>query len=262
LRSPKKKKTKKQIAKHLAADISALGLERLFGKLPKATLDKLSESIPTEEGQKKPNAKTVLAKRLKDHVDSVGAKKFFDEQDNAVLKEILEKMDEQPNKTKLSEQVLAFADFIGLDACFSSFSTETLTAFVESCGLTVEGAGAQHMIDSLITQTDFKVPKKTRKPAAKASEAKPAAIKKGISKIDLKSWYGHDELQEWCEANIPDFKEKIKSRKTIGELATLIDGHFAGKPLPEKKKKKKAAPKRKSSEGKQASPAKKRAKKE
>jgi len=199
---------------------------------------------------------------LKEHVDSVGAKKFFDEQDNDVLKEILEKMDEQPNKNKLSEQVLAFADFIGLDACFSSFSTETLTNFVEACGLTVEGAGAQHMIDSLITQTDYKAPKKTRKPATKPSETKPTTIKKGISKVDLKSWFAHAELQEFCENNIPEFKEKIKGRKTVAELANIIVGHFAGEPLPEKKKKKsKAGVKRKSSEGKQ-SPAKKRAKKD
>jgi len=48
-----KEKTKKQIAKRLAADISALGLERVLSKLPKGTLDKLSESIPVEEGDKK-----------------------------------------------------------------------------------------------------------------------------------------------------------------------------------------------------------------
>jgi len=258
-----KEKTKKQIAKRLAADISASGLERLFGKLPIATLEKLSESVPTEEGEKKPKARSVLAKRLKEHVDSEGAKKFFDEQDNAVLKELLLKMGEEPNKTKLSDQVLAYADFIGLDACFSSFSSETLAAIVDSCGLTVEGGGAQHMIDSLITQTDYKAPKKAKKAAPKASETKPAAIKKGISKIDLKSWYSHAELQEWCEKNIPEFKEKIKSRKTMVELANLIDRHFNGLGLPEKKKKKaKTGAKRKASEGKQASPAKKKAKKE
>jgi len=201
---------------------------------------------------------------LKEHVERVGAKKFFDEQDDAVLKEVLEKMGEEPNKNKLSEQVLAYADFIGLDACFSSFSTETLGAIIDSCGLTVEGGATQHMIDSLISQTDYKAPKKTKKPPTKASENKPASIKKGITKIDLKSWFSHTELQEWCEENIPDFKEKIKSRKTIAELANLIDGHFNGEPLPEKKSKKKAkGTKRKSSEGKQAaSPAKKKTKKE
>jgi len=236
----------------------------VLSKLPKGTLDKLSESIPVEEGDKKPNAKNVLAKRLKEHIDSVGPKKFFDGQEDAILREILEKMGEEPNKSKLSEQILAYADYIGLDACFSSFSTETLKAIVDSCGLTVEGGAFQHMIDSLLTQTDYKAPKKSKKVTPKASETKPASIKKGISKIDLKSWFTHGELQDWCEKNIPDFKEKIKSRKTIVELANIIHGHFAGEPLPEKKPKKKGkgGAKRKASDSKQTSPAKKKAKKE
>jgi len=215
--------------------------------------------------KKKPNAKTVLAKRLKEHVDSVGAKKFFDGQDDKILKEILEKMGEEPNsKSPLSGQVLAYADFIGLDACFSSFAMDTLAAIVNSCGLTVEGGGLNHMIDTLITQTNYKTPKKTKNTSSEASATKPAAIKKGITKIDLRSWYSHAELLEWCEKNIPEFKEKVKSRKskTITELATFIDRHHAGEPLPENKPKKKAQPtKRKVAEGKQASPAKKRAKK-
>lgn len=80
--------------------------------------------------------------------------------------------------------------------------------------------------------------KKTKVKAPKKSESEPK-IAKGITSVDLNSWFYRDDLSKWCEdKGLP----KNGSKK---ELVKRILDHFAGKDVSAKPKgKKKAAPKK------------------
>jgi hypothetical protein len=138
---------------------------------------------------------------------------------------------------------------VGLENCFSAFSVERLIDFAAGSKLKIYGqyvasllffnflcSSREKILDALVTRQDMAKPevKKKAKPV-KPSKEKPE-IKKGITSVDLNSWYYRDDLSEWCE------KKGLPKNGSKKELVKRILDHLAGKDVTPKPKAK--APKK------------------
>jgi len=233
---------RKNIVKNLAKYVTSIGLQKVLYLIPYDDLKAFAAGVPGIEDKVKP-AKAAIIKRLHEHMENVGASKFLDSIDADLMDKILERLETEVEGGKRTEAFLAEADVVGLDYLFSSFPTEQLKAFVESCDLKVNSESREILIQSLINQTSHKAKAKKKK-VPKPSKNKPD-LKKGIAKVDLQYHFSRDELSEWCKDNglpISGSKKEIMQR--------ILD-HFEGK-VPVTKKRKAAG-------GKKGSPAKKKA---
>jgi len=105
------------------------------------------------------------------------------------------------DKDKNIKALIAEADALGVENCFSAFSTDRLKAFAENSKIKVYGGSREKILEALKTRQNMEKPKeKPKKKVPKPSEAKPDKIAKGISAADLQQHYYLKELQEFCKA--------------------------------------------------------------
>jgi len=228
-------KLKKNLPKHLAADVSKVGIKRLLKSLKVDALKALASKL--EEEKQNTRAKNVLVKRIYDALAD-NPKAYFESLDAKHLKPTCENLDiSGGNKAKQIEQILQVADEFGLDHCFSSFPVSVLQAFTSSCGLTVQTSSVEILVDCLIKQTNFKKKKKEKK-ELKVSDKQPN-IKKGISKIDLHHWYYRNELGDWCKEN--GLKNTGNKKELVDRILEYLDDPAKAKEKAEKAKNKKSA---------------------
>jgi len=232
---------RKNIVKNLAKYVTSVGQEKVLSLIPYDDLKAFAAGVPGNEDKAKP-AKAFIIKRVHEHMENVGASKFVDSRDADLMDKILDRLDAEVEGGKRTEAFLAEADLVGLEYLFSSFPTDQLKSFVESCDLKVNSDSREILTQCLINQTSHKSKAKKKK-VPKPSKNKPD-LKKGIAKIDLQHHFSRDELSEWCkETSLPI----SGSKKDI--IQRILD-HFEGKPVTKK---------RKAAGGKKGSPAKKKA---
>jgi len=259
----------KDIAKLLADDVSTSGLELLMSALSKPTLFELSKhwklEYPTAAEKagkakqtKKPQGKQketkskapatptakVMAKRLGTLALEKGGKTFFSSSEPC-LESIVEDLDLEvtgKDKDKAVKAIMAEAEIIGVENCLSAFDFDKLKDFAENSGLKVYGRSREKLMGALMDRKNMEKPDKKPAPKApKVSKDKPK-IAKGITAVDLNSWYYAKELVEWLEG------KSLPSKGVKKELVKRILDHLAGKDVTkpkEKKEKKKAATKTK-----------------
>jgi len=159
-------------------------------------------------------------------------------------RQILQTLDiECDDPKQYTKEILAEAEAIGQDNCFSSFTAEQLCSFAVSCDLDVDSLSQNVLVDSLMNLQNYKAPKKKSVP--KPSKHKPKKIEKGITKIDLQTHYTKEELVEFCK------DEKIPSHGNKKDVINVILAHVEGRKLPgpkgKKKRKKGKSPEKKGS---------------
>jgi len=207
----------------------------------------LDELIPRDKDEKVPGVKRVLAKKIKEYCDDVGVGEFFNTVPVTTQELILKKtLDiECGNPKQYTKEILAEAEAIGQDNCFSSFTAEQLAKFALSCDLDVDSLSQNVLVDSLMNLQNYKAPKKKSLP--KPSKHKPKKIENGITKIDLQTHFTKEELVNFCK------EEKITSHGNKKDVINNVLAHVEGRKLPEKKGKKKGRKKKSSTEGKKGS---------
>jgi hypothetical protein len=176
--------------------------------------------------------KNSMIKHLLGAMESSSPKKFFNGLDQALAKNILEELYLPLEKGKPGEALLSEAANMGLENCFSSFTAKRLAEFAAGSGLTVESGAFDVVMNCLIERKDFKQPKtkKETKEEVEKSKTKPA-LEKGISDVDLNSWFYREDLAEYCKSNGLPF------RGNKAELIREIKQHLNGG-APKKKKRK------------------------
>jgi len=239
---------RKNIVKHLAKYVTSIGLKKILSLITYDDLKALAADIPTVESKTK-HGKASLAKRICEHMESVGVSKFLESRDAALMDKILERLEAEVDNGKRTEAFLAEADLVGLEYLFSSFPTDQLKTFVESCDLKVNSDSREILIQSLVDQKNHKAKPRKKKSLPKPSKHKPD-VKKGISKVDLNHHYSREELSEWLKEN------ELPVSGTKKEIIQRILDHFAGKKIVSRKRKA-AAP----AGGKKRSPVAKKARK-
>jgi len=152
---------RKNIVKNLAKYVTSIGLQKVLYLIPYDDLKAFAAGVPGIEDKVKP-AKAAIIKRLHEHMENVGASKFLDSIDADLMDKILERLETEVEGGKRTEAFLAEADVVGLDYLFSSFPTEQLKAFVESCDLKVNSESREILIQSLINQTSHKAKAKKK----------------------------------------------------------------------------------------------------
>jgi len=239
--------SKADIIKILSEDVRDLGFQRMLQALSLKELKLLDELIPRDKDEKVPGVKRVLAKKIKEYCDDVGVGEFFNTVPVTTQELILKTLDiECGNPKQYTKEILAEAEAIGQDNCFSSFTAEQLAKFALSCDLDVDSLSQNVLVDSLMNLQNYKAPKKKSLP--KPSKHKPKKIENGITKIDLQTHYTKEELVNFCK------EEKITSHGNKKDVINNILAHVEGRELPSAKKGKKKGRKKKSStEGKKGS---------
>jgi hypothetical protein len=251
----------KDIAKYIAEDVSVQGLQLLMESLSKETLTKLAAHWKVEYpgyGENPKPSKRLMAKRLVVAMQENGPKDFLTHCD-AYLPQIIGDLELEgvsaKDKEKAAKALLAEADLLGVEHCLSAFAFDKLHEFAVNSGLKVYGSSREKLLESLVERKNMDKPvKKTKAKVAKVSKEKPK-IAKGISAVDLNSWYYAKELSDFLE------KKSLPSKGTKKELVKRIMDHLAGKDVSakpkEKKVKKKAAAKPKGKGTKRKAPEKK-----
>jgi len=218
----------KDIAKYIAEDISAQGLQILMESLSKETLTKLASHWKVEYpgyGENPKPSKRLMAKRLVAGMSENGPKDFFLHSDShlALIIADLELEVSAKDKEKAARAILAEADDIGVEHCLSAFSFAKLEEFAVNSGLKVYGKSREKLLEALIERKNMEKPeKKVRAKAPKVSKAKPKIVK-GISAVDLNSWYYAKDLSDWLES------KSLPAKGTKKELVKRILDHLAGK---------------------------------
>jgi len=168
----------------------------------------------------KPEA-NAIAKRLGDKAANDGIKEFLSKTSDDTLESIAKEL--ELGKGDRIQNIIEKAEANGLEHLFSSFPIEELTQFAAGCKLKVQSKSREVLIDCLMNQTGFKKKKAEtkKKDDTKVSKSKPE-IKKGISLVDLRSWYYRDDLMNYC-------KEKgLKTGGNKKDLETRILKHLSG----------------------------------
>jgi len=146
------------------------------------------------------------------------------------------------DKDKAAKAILAEAESIGIENCLSAFSVDLLKRFAKGSGLVIFGSSREKILTALMEKTDMEKPKtpkkKKKKTEEQPSESKPK-IAKGISKVDLNSWYYAADLAEWCK------DKDLPHHATKKILIKQILDHLDGKEPPKKPEKKEVEPKKK-----------------
>eukprot|EP01126_Amoeba_proteus_P015343 TRINITY_DN168_c0_g2_i10.p1 TRINITY_DN168_c0_g2~~TRINITY_DN168_c0_g2_i10.p1 ORF type:complete len:372 (-),score=106.63 TRINITY_DN168_c0_g2_i10:81-1196(-) len=222
---PKAKDTAGKLAKYLAVDVQSVGLRKLLDFLSNDVLTSLSTGLdfPFITEDRKPTNKE-MSKRICNELSSTGPKQFLLKHAD-VLPTILEELDTptESNSSDNADVILTEAESMGLENCFSSFSAERLKQWAERSNLKVYGCNKDALIEALSTRTDIRKPVvKKKKAPPKLSSTQPK-IEKGISVIDLNSWYYRDDLVNFCSKN------GLTKTGTKAALIRRILNHFQGK---------------------------------
>jgi len=99
------------------------------------------------------------------------------------------------SKDEMITAILTNVNTFGLNHLFSTQSIEELKKICVDMKLKVQSASQETLIDSIIEKKNFK---KLKKKVETPSEDKPP-LKKGISKIDLNTWYNRTEIEKWLK---------------------------------------------------------------
>jgi hypothetical protein len=243
----------KDLVKLLADDVSTTGLTLAFEALSKDTLTKITTALKIEypgyEEDVKPSVR-LMAKRLVVEIGEASSPKHYLTHDCAdFLADIIDGLDIEDvsarDKDKAAKAILAEAESIGIENCLSAFSVDLLKRFAKGSGLTIYGSSREKILVALMEKRDMEKPKtpkkKKKKTEEQPSESKPK-IAKGISKVDLNSWYYAADLSEWCkDKDLPHHAAK----KVL--IKQILD-HLDGKEPPKKPEKKEPVEKKKSCE--------------
>jgi len=222
---------KKNIVKHLSSHVLSTGITKALSCTPNYILKKLEAHVP-DDSKKKSSVKNAIVKRTFEEMEKVGPKKFLDKVDDATMKALLTRLDVDTDGVKdYSDAFIKVAEEFGLDNFFSSFAVEQLKDFADECDLIVDSDSREILIESLVTQTNYKAPKKDKKKIPKPSKIKPP-IKLGITNVDLIAHYNKDELVDFLK------EKRVTSGGNKKELAKRIIGFLDGKVKPENKKRK------------------------
>jgi len=149
--------------------------------------------------------KANMVKIMGDFIDEKGWKDFLDGLGQKTLLNICQDIDDLSDlskdelnfsKKEMIKAIMTNVYNFGLNHILSLLNVDELKAICKTLGLEHETGSQEYLIDSIIEKKDFKrVKKKTVKP----SSSKPSDIKKGISKIDLKTWFSIEELEKWLK---------------------------------------------------------------
>jgi len=181
--------------------------------------------VPRDEDEKVSGVKRVLAKQVKEYCDQVGVGEFLSKVPLDAQLLIMKTLDiECDDPKKYTKEILAEAEAIGQDNCFSSFTAEQLAKFALSCDLDVDSLSQNVLVDCLMCLHNYRAPKK--KSAPKPSKHKPKKIEKGITKIDLQTHYTKDELVEFCK------EEKVPAHGNKKDVINVVLAHVEGRPIP------------------------------
>jgi len=234
----------KDLVKLLVSHVSTTGLQLMFETLSKDTLTSLTTDLkidyPGYEEGAKPSYR-LMAKRLVATAGEASSLKHFLTHEcadhlAAILKDL--ELDEEvsaKDKDKAAKAILAEADSIGTENCLSAFSVDLLIRFAKGSGLQTYGSSREKILTALMERTDMEKPvpvkKKKKKTEEQPSETKPK-IAKGISKVDLNSWYYAADLAEWCKDR--DLPYNVAKKILIKQILDHLDGKEPPK-KPEKK---------------------------
>jgi len=150
-------------------------------------------------------------------------------------------------KKELVKAILNNVYSFGLNHHFHLLSVPELKEFCVDMELDVESASKEVLIESIIEGKNFK---KSVKKVVNPSSKKPA-IKKGITKVDLKNWYNRDEIEKFLkekkdnDETLKELKLSGKKNQLIERLLKILDGDIEGAV---KKKKKRGRSKSRSGE--------------
>jgi hypothetical protein len=240
----------KDLVKLLVDDVTATGLQLMFENLTKETLVKMTTALKVEypgyEEAVKPSAR-LMAKRLVVAAGEASSAKHFLTHDcldflPTILDDLeLEDVDAK-DKEKAAKAILAEANSFAIENCLSAFSVDLLKRFAAGSNLVVHGGSREKILSALMERNNMDKPKTPKKKKKKVeeqpSESKPK-IAKGISKVDLNSWYYAADLAEWCKDH------DLPSKDTKKNLVKMILDHFDGKEPPKKPEKKEKPEKKK-----------------
>jgi len=236
----------RDLVKILVDRVSTTGLQLMFETLKKETLTKLwvlttdleIQYPGYEEGGK--HSYFLMAKHLVAAAEAAPSYKHFlthqcADHLAAILKDLdLDEEVSAEEKEKAAKAILAEADSIGTENCLSAFSVELLIRFAKGAGLQTYGGSREKILTALMERTDMKKPvivKKKKKTEEQSAETKPR-IAKGISSVDLNTWYYAADLAEWCKDR--DLPHNMTKKILIKQILDHLDGKEPPK-KPEKK---------------------------
>jgi len=237
------------LVKAIAEEVSLVGLQRLLRCLTKKLLVEMAKGIaPPKPANDKEKQTTVtskqgLIKQILSKMETVTPKKWINALEKKIVNEIKDTLEIDNEKGKTDgELILAEADRMGLENCFSTFDINYLLLFCAGAGLDVQSRSLDTVIECLIDGKNL-IPEKKKKKKVEAppekSKKKPA-IKKGINAVDLQSWYNLDDLTDWCQdQKIPHIGKK---QVVIHRILKFLDGEDVSLPEKKPKKKKRKAP--------------------
>jgi len=209
----------KDIVKMLAEDVSTAGLQILLEGLEKDLLNKLSTEWGlefTEYGKGYKPSGRLIAKKLVAKATETSAKDFFAQNEkhlSTMIAQLEVKNTGGKDKDKNIKALIAEADSLGVENCFSAFSTDRLKGFAGNSKLKVYGS-REKILAALQTRQNMEKPKeKAKKKAPKPSATKPDKIAKGISAADLQQHFYLKDLQDYC---------KVQGIPTNGSKKVLI----------------------------------------
>jgi hypothetical protein len=233
----------KDLVKLLVEDVSSTGLQLMFENLTKDTLNKITTDLKIEypgyDEDAKPSVR-LMAKRLVVALGDASSPKAFltkdcEEHLDAMLDDLEIEDVSAKDKDKAAKAILAEANSMGVEHCLSAFSVDLLKRFAEGSGLKVHGSSREKILTALMDRTDMVKPKTPKKKVKKVeeqpSESKPK-IAKGISKVDLNSWYYAADLAEWCKDK--DLPHHVAKKVLVKQILDHLDGKEPPK-KPEKK---------------------------
>jgi len=171
---------------------------------------------------KKFPAKGVMLKILKDVALKDGnLKEFISQFDDMTLVSVCNDIDDLRNysedelrdltKKEMVKGILNNVANFGLNHVLQFLTVVELTAVVTHMELEVDSQSKEILIDSIVEKKSYVKPKPKKK--VKPSSEKPA-IKEGITKVDLQTWFNREDLEEWL---------RNKGAKVSGKKKELID---------------------------------------
>eukprot|EP01126_Amoeba_proteus_P051684 TRINITY_DN6191_c0_g1_i14.p1 TRINITY_DN6191_c0_g1~~TRINITY_DN6191_c0_g1_i14.p1 ORF type:complete len:252 (-),score=43.15 TRINITY_DN6191_c0_g1_i14:211-966(-) len=211
--------TKSNMCKQLAEHAHTTGLLKICQLLSRETLLKVGESI-LDGG--KPSNRVLPHLIYEEMVKSTPKKWLLSQKEHLPI--ILEDLELEAESTdgETINSILEMADRVGIEFLLSSFSAPVLSGFAERSGLTVNTSSAEDVIECIIERKNKTKSSSEPVPKPEPSKTKPSKIGKGITLIDLNSWFLLSELIAFCEENS---LSKGGSKK---EVAKRIYEHLEG----------------------------------
>jgi len=225
---------KKNLGKAIADDAFSTGIKKLVELMPVVMLDEMGVETKNEDGKKL--ARSVVRKRIVQKMQEDTPQKFLEGLDTKVQGEIVDLLlDEKPASKKYVETIIQQIDSMGLENALSSLTIDELRQLAKAHKVKVHSSTSVNAyIEALLSGQDQKKSKKEKK-EEEPSKKKPA-IKKGISKVDLRQHYYRDELIQYCKDN------NLPTTGHVTHLINRIVDHLEGKPVKAATSKKRKAP--------------------